>query len=236
MRMRKIVRLFKHYSVQVAGMRGRGKDMLFANVIARRNEPYVSNTDYGGQFIPFDYDKIDIGLNTYKNFIEGNVNFYEWPYDEGVDVYLSDIGVYFPAQYCNELNKLYPQMATFQALVRHCSNGGFHCNSQTPNRVWLQIREQYDKFLLCNFCKVFFGKLVIQKITLYDRYESFEKRAPVFPLKKPIFNAERRFQWEMQYANYLIAHGEIKSHWLIYFNKSNYNTRLFKEMLRNGKK
>lgn len=231
-----VCKLFKKYSVSVSGMRGRGKDMLFANVIVRRDEPYVSNTNYGGKYIPFDYSKIDIAMNTYHNFITGDLNYYEWPYEDGTDIYLSDIGVYFPSQYCNELNKRYPQLATCQSLLRHLGKAGFHSNGQTPNRTYDKIREHYDKFILCNFCKVLFGKIVLQKITIYDRYESFEKRAPVFPLRKPVFNADRRFQWEMQYANYLIAHGEIKSHWLIYINKSNYDTRVFKEMLLNGKK
>lgn len=236
MNIKKLVRLFKRYSVQVCGMRGRGKDMLFGNIIARRNEPYISNTNYGGKFIPFDYDKLDVGLNSYHNFISGNLNYYEWPYADGIDIYLADIGVYFPAQYCNELNKRYPQMSTLQALIRHLGNSGFHCNVQRPGRAWLNIREHYDKFVCCNFCKVFFGKVVLQKITIYDRYDSFEQNAPVFPLRKPIFNANRRFQWEMQYANYLIAHGNIKSHWMLYWNKAKYDTRIFKEMLKNGKK
>lgn len=236
MRIRKIVRIFKRYSVFVTGMRGRGKDMLMGNIVCRRDEPYISNTDYGGNFHPFDYAKLELGMNTYKNFITGDINFYEWPYADGTDIYLSDAQVYFPSHYCNELNKAYPQMPMLQQLFRHVAAAGFHANCQTPNRLWDKIREHYDKFLLCNWCHVFFGKIVIQKITLYDRYEAFEKRVPPFPLRKPMFNQNRIFQWKMQQANYVISHGEIQSHLLIYWNKSKYDTRLFKELLLNGKK
>lgn len=230
-----VVRMFNKYSVLVAGMRGRGKDMLFANVIARRNKPYISNTDYGGQFIPFDYKKLDVGQNTYDDFITGNVKYYHYPYEDGTDIYLADIGVYFPSQYCNELNRKYPQMATLQSLLRHLGKAGFHANVQNPNRTYDKIREHYDKFILCRSCHVF-GKLVFQKITVYEDYESFQKRVPVFPLRKPIINLNRRFMWEMQHTNYLISHGEIKNKILIYWNKSKYNTRVFKEILENGKK
>ena len=53
MNMRKIVKLFEQGNVCVVGLRGCGKDMLFANVIARRRQPYVSNTDYHCKKSPF---------------------------------------------------------------------------------------------------------------------------------------------------------------------------------------
>lgn len=39
MNMRKILKLFDSGNVCVVGLRGCGKDMLFANVVARQNNP-----------------------------------------------------------------------------------------------------------------------------------------------------------------------------------------------------
>lgn len=231
----RIIRLFKNGSVLVCGVRGAGKDMLFSNVCIRRKLPYVGSTDYGGQFQMFDYSKIDLNGNTYDDFIRGTVKYFEWPYEDGTDFYMPDSGVYFPSQYCNELNKKYPQLPLVQALIRHLGLANWHTNVQRPNRVWDKIREHYDNFIMCKWCCVF-GKLVVQKVIVYDRFEAFSKDVPPFPLKRPILNMDRRFQYEIQRTNYLISHGVIKPHILIYFNKSSYNTRAFKEMMLNGKK
>ena len=39
-------RYFKVGNVCVTGLRGRGKDMLFANVVSRSTRQYISNIDY----------------------------------------------------------------------------------------------------------------------------------------------------------------------------------------------
>lgn len=91
----KIIRLFEAGNVCVCGLRGRGKDMLFANVIARRSAPYVSNTDYGGQRMRFAPRDFDCGGNTYKNFISGEITPYVYPFPDSTDIYISDAGVYF---------------------------------------------------------------------------------------------------------------------------------------------
>lgn len=236
-----IVRLFKTHSVLVCGMKGRGKDMLCANVAMRRKEPYVSNTYYGGGnavdggcWFEFDPKAIDLGGNTYKDFIQHTVKKYEFPYPDGTDFYIADIGVYFPSQYCNELNRDYKNLPLFMALSRHVGNSAVHANCQSINRIWDKVREMSDCFLICNFCKVLFGKIVFQKVTEYELYDSALKRVPPFRLRKPLFNQNRIFQWRMMKENYMISHGIIKSHILIYWNKSNYNTRIFKEVLSNG--
>lgn len=234
MGMRYIVKLFDNGSVCVCGLRGRGKDMLMANAILRLNVPYVGNTDYGGQFLPFKYEDMNMGNNSYDNFISGKVKKYVSPYPDGTHFALGDIGLLFPSQFCNELNKKYPSMSVAQALVRQVFGGEFHFNVQNLNRCWDKIREMSDTYLMCNWCKVFFHRIVIQKVTEYELYEPAVKRVPPFRLPKPFFNSDRRFQWKIQKQNYDIAHGRIKSHLLIYWNRSNYNTRIFKEMLENG--
>ena len=233
--MRTIIKQFEDGSVSVFGLRGRGKDMLTANVVVRRNLPYVSNCDYGGKFIPLELKNLDCGRNTYQDFISGDFKYYEYPYPDRTDVYVSDAGLYFPAQYCNELNRAYPYLATFQALARQLGDCNFHVNSQAPNRVYDKIREQSDTYIRCMWCHVF-GKLVIQKVILYERYESAANCVPVFPIRRPLLNLDRQLSYDLAKANYLIAHGEIKPRFLVYFNRSKYNTRIFKELLKNGKK
>lgn len=204
------------------------------NVIVRRNKPYISNVDYGGKHIPFVPKEFDCGGNIFRNFIEGDVKRYLYPYPDGTDIYISDAGVYFPAQYCNELTKYYGYFATFMALSRHLGASNVHTNAQSINRLYDKLREQSDVYLCCNWCKVFCGKYVLQVITLYECYDSAVKRVPPFRLAKPLINPDRRFQWEVQKNSYDISHGTIRRHLLFYRNKSSYNTRIFKEVLANG--
>lgn len=232
--MKKVIRLFDSGNVSVCGLRGRGKDMLMANVIHRRHRRYVSNVDYGGLRYPFVPMQYDCGRNTYKQFISGNVAFYEYPWPDGTDIYISDAGVYFPAQYNSELNRDYGFFSTFMALSRHLGDCNVHFNVQNLNRCWDKIREQSDIYIMCNRCFVWHG-WVLQQITIYDQYDSAVKRVPPFRIKRPMLNSDRQLQWDMAYQNYLISHGKIITRWLIYRNLSDYNTRIFKELLANGK-
>lgn len=233
--LREIIKLFEDGNVCVCGLRGRGKDLLVSNVVVRREKEYVSNIDYGPGHIPFIPLEYSCGGNTYRNFIFNDWKKYVFPHADGTDIYISDAGVYFPAQYCNELNRDYGYFATFMALSRHLGDCNVHFNVQNLNRCWDKIREQSDIYIMCNWCKVFLGKIVFQTVTLYEVYDSAVKRVPPFRLKKPLINPERRFQWEVQKSNYDIAHGSIKRRLLIYIHKSNYDTRFFKEVLANGK-
>lgn len=233
--MRKIVKMFENGSVSVFGLRGKGKDLLTANVVVRRKKPYVSNVDYGGKWYPLDLGKLDCG-NSYRNFITGDFNYYEYPYPDGTDVYVSDAGVYFPSQYCNHLNNAYPTLATFQALSRHLGDCSMHVNSQALNRVYDKIREQSETYIRCMSCKVFFGKLVVQRVYIYEKYQSATDCVPLFnlPLSAFLFGGVQTYMLAKQH--YRITYGEIKPRTLIYWNKSKYDTRLFKELLKNGKK
>lgn len=234
MRFKKVIKLFESGNVSVFGLRGRGKDLLMSNVVIRRKLPYVSNIDYGDQFYPFDYDALCCGSNTYQNFISGSVQAYEYPYPDGTDVYLSDAGIYFPAQYCNELNKRFPYMSVFQAISRHVGDCNFHFNAQNLNRVWDKIREQSDIYICCNWCLYLKG-IVLQKITVYDRYDSAVMRMKPFSAPLPMFaNKEMRLNRQLMKSNFDAAHGEISSHLLLYVNKSKYNTRQFREILKEG--
>lgn len=231
MNLKKIIKLYKRGNVCVCGLRGTGKDMLTANVIIRRKRKYMSNVNYGGKYIPLDFSALDVG-NSYKNFINNDVNRFIFPYEK-CDIYVSDGGIYFPCQYNSQLNKEYEGLAVFQALSRQLGNCNFHLNVQSLNRVWDKIREQSDTYLLCNWCKVLFGKIVIQKVTLYERYDSCLNRVRPNRVRRPsIFTSkEVRQQYELYCDKFDNENGRIKSLILIYVNKSNYDTRLFKYLL-----
>lgn len=230
--MRKIIKLFNKGNVSVCGLRGTGKDMLFANVAIRRGLPYVSNTDYGGQFIPFDPSVLDC-RNTYRDFISGTLSPYVYPYADGTDFYIADGGIYFPSQYQGDLCKQYGYLSTFMALSRHLGDCNVHYNVQNLNRMWDKIREQSDIYIRCCWCKVIFG-IVLQKVVIYEKYESAVNRVPPFRLPRPWLNPDRMQTWEIQKQNYDISHGTVKPRLLIYRNRSQYNTRVFKEMLANA--
>ena len=231
--MRKIIKLFEQGNVSVCGLRGKGKDMLMANVVIRRDKPYVSNTDYGGKFIRFEPELLNC-KNTWRNFMTGKLNRYVYPYEDGVDIYLGDGGVYMPSQYQGELCKEYGHVPIYMAISRHLGDCNFHYNVQNLNRMWDKIREQSDTYIRCVGCKVLFKKLVFQRVIIYEKYESAVNRVPPFWLRRPWLNPDRIQSWEIQRQNYEIAHGSVKPRILIYFNKSEYNTRIFKEMLENA--
>lgn len=231
MNMKKIIRLFDSGNVCVCGLRGRGKDLLMSNVVVRRSLPYVSNTDYGGHYIPLVMNSFDCGGNTYENFLTNNLKPYRYPFEDCTDIYISDAGVYFPSQYCGDLNKKYGYFSTFMALSRHLGLANVHFNVQNLNRVWDKIREQSDIYICCNWSKIFFKKWVVQRVTLYEKYESAVSRVPPYSPPRVSLNEDRRLQVLMQKQNYRISHGEIKRMLLIYKNLSTYDSRVFKTML-----
>lgn len=246
MGLKKIVRIFQRNNVIVVGLPRRGKDMLIGNVIARRKKHYVSNTDYNCKdckYIKLDFSKLNLN-NNFRNFISGNINRYEYPYPIDADIYVADAGVYLPAQYCSDLNKMYPEFPTFFALIGHLtqSKGRMHANIQNLNRLWDKWREMADVYITANWCKVVFGKIVIQRVTIYDKYNSCVDRVkPYRRIRIPLFASKEmraclRQKDEEMRRLFQQNYGSVKSRLLIYVNKSKYNTHIFKEMLANEKK
>lgn len=244
MKFKKIIKLFESGNVLVCGLRGRGKDVLMSNVAVRRKMPYISNVDYGGdfhQFYPLDFD---LGKNTYQNFIDGDVHFYEFPFPDGTDVYISDVGVLFPSQYSGQLDHKYPYFAFYAALSRHTGSHSIHCNTQAIGRIWNKFREQSDIFIMANFCVFPFARtgipwlrdLVVQKVTIYEKYESAENRVPPYRPPRGRLNADRRFAVKQERQHYRITHGDIKPGLLIYRNKSTFDTRFYRTLLLQGKR
>lgn len=230
-----IKRLFKNGSVCVTGLKGTGKDLLTSNVVVRRKLPYASNIDYGEAFIPLRFEDIDCGGNTYKEFISGNVNYYEFPYPPDTDIYISDGGVYLPSQYCNELNKQYPSLPTFMALSRQVGYGKckVHFNTQNLNRMWDKVREMSETYIRCNKCFYIFG-FVFQLVTVYDKYQSCVDRVQPCRVRVPLFNIQARLNARIYRDNFFNTHGEVKRYLLFYRNKSSYDTLHFNTLLKNG--
>lgn len=235
MRFKKIIKMFENGNVCVTGLRGTGKDLITGNVIARRNKPYISNLDYTKKknFQKLDFQKLDCGCNTYKEFITGKINKYTFPYVYSSDVYISDSGIYLPSQYNNFLNRDYPHLPTYFALSRQVSDNNVHINVQNLNRVWDKVREQSDTYIYCNKCfYIPYINIVIQKITLYDKAQSCIDR--VNPCRIPftlLGNSMSRMQARIYRDNFYNTHGTIKRRLLIYHNKSKHNTLYFGDLL-----
>lgn len=232
--MRKYIRsLFKRGNVCVFGVRGSGKDILFGNIIARDKRPYISNCNYGYKHIPFNYNDFKVG-NSYSNFITGNINYYEFAY-ENVDLYLSDCGIYFPSQYHSILDKKFEDMPTFQALSRQLGNCNTHTNAQDLGRVWDKIREQSDIYILCCKCKIILG-VVFMRVIVYDKYNSALNKVKPCRISCPLFASKQtKMQCKMYLDDFYNKNGNIKAYNLVFINKSKHDTRLFKDILKGGK-
>lgn len=230
-----VKRLFKQGNVCVTGLRGKGKDLLFGNVIARRKEPYISNLNYGGEYVEFNYSDLELGGNTYDSMLHSPY-YYEFPHTPGTDVYISDVGVYFPAQYCNELNKKYQSIPYYLALCRQVSHNNVHINVQNLNRAWDKIREQSDTYIRCVRCiYIPYINLVLQQIVVYDKYDSCVNRVKPCRIQMPLLpNTEKALQAQIYIDNFENQHGSVRSHWLIYFNKSKHDTYHFEKLLKEG--
>lgn len=237
----KIRREYEKRAVTVTGMIGSGKDLLTANVIERRGMPHISNCPYNKLTMPYNYEALTCGGNTYRDFVEGTIKKYDFPYFDGCDIYLSDCGIYFPSQYCNELNKQYKFLPTFMALSRQLAQGHVHTNCQNLNRIWDKIREMSDLYIYCRWVKVIRipiikKQLVLQYFTMYDKAQSCMDRVKPCMVKMPILpKREVKAQIKMYKDNYTNTHGMVRNKFIVYINKASYDTRFFKALLKNGK-
>lgn len=226
-----VLSAFLDGNVIVNGMRGRGKDLLFDWVINKRCIDYCSNVDYskGRGYVEFKGEYLSLGGNTFDNFIDDSIISYEYPLEDKVDFYISDAGIYFPAQEHKQLEKKYPSYALFQGLSRHLGDCNFHCNVQNLNRLWDKIREQSDTYILMVRSRFWFGGLFhTMKGYVYDNYDACVKR--VKPMKR---------RWgrlgKIEHDKFCAAYGNIRKFKITTFHRPTYDSRRFKEILR-GKK
>lgn len=228
---KRLIKTFKKGNVIVSGLRGMGKDLVFCYVINKRKENYISNVCYSDpkkKYKWFEFSKRvwELNGNSYKNFMNEEIKPYVYPYPDGIDYYISDCGIYFPAHMHKVLDKEESGAPIFQALSRQIGDCNIHLNSQRRNRVWDKMREQSDLNIVMRGAKVI-GKLIFIKWTEYDKDESADNQVkkPYFGIGKKAREAKRQFE---------VVNGRIKNSWLIGLLPYNYDSRRFKKVLENG--
>lgn len=225
-RSKKLVKkAIKNGNIIVFGHKGKGKDLFFQYMVNLENKEYFSNMNYGGKFNDFDLVKdLDLGI-TYENLIDNNFEIVEKNEKlEGRDIYLSDGGIYFPAQYDSALHRKYKSFPLLYAVQRHLYNSNIHVNTQALTRLWKALREQADSFFKCHGVIKIFGILIVS-FTYYSEYRSAENG--VLPFPKPLLESKevkaQRLQFES--TNGVIQKGII----LLHKKNIKYDTRAFHE-------
>lgn len=239
---RELISMYDDYSICVVGAKGSGKDVVTGNIINRRPFDYVSNVDYSkdARFNVLDFETLKVGGNTRRDFVNGTVKYYDTPYKDGTDIYISDVNLYFPAQDNTELDKEYPYLFLYEVLSRQLHNGKIHMNCQKLSRCYIKLREFAEMYIHCERCGFLnpFG-LVCLEFIIYDNAESCNKkvkppritsRASLFP--HPDADTQRLIYLDNHYNTY----GKVSRGFVIFRNKSKHDTRYFKNLLLNGKK
>lgn len=168
-----LVSEFRRCNVMVFGKKGSGKDVLFAHVIALRGEKHYSNIPYDDNTEVIELCEINAGDNTFEDCINGEIEPFEPRFDEACDIYISDVGIYFPNTLHEKLDKLYPSMPVFMALSRHLYNNNVHTNCQALGRPWKKIREQADSYIQV-LRSVSCGDCLLVSIKVYDKLTDAE--------------------------------------------------------------
>ena len=177
----RIADLFELNNVIVYGKKGKGKDVLFAAVIHKREKPHFSNIKYEESTDVKSINYLSVAPNIYENFINGNVVVIPKNIEEKKDYYLSDGGIYLPSQYDSLLSRNYPSLPIFYALSRHLGNMNVHVNVQNLNRLWIKLREQADTYIRLSGAIKLPGYILL-KTTTYENYDDAVKNLK--PVKK----------------------------------------------------
>jgi len=168
-----LVSEFRRCNVMVFGKKGSGKDVIFAHVIALRGEKHYANIPYDDNTEVIDLYELNVGGNTFKHCIDGNITPFPPRFDECCDVYISDGGIYLPSHFDKELEKIVPDMPSFFALSRHLYNNNVHINSQAVMRPWKKLREQADSYIQV-LRSVSCGDCLLVSIKVYDKLTDAE--------------------------------------------------------------
>ncbi|MCL2797702.1 MAG: hypothetical protein FWD58_06585 [Firmicutes bacterium] len=207
---------FDNFDVAVYGLRGAGKDVIFAHTINLQGKKHYSNIFYNSQTEVRDLKDLNVGGNEYESFINGTTHKFEPNFEENYHFFISDAGVYLGCQYNKELNQNYGEMPIHIALRRHLYDSHVHTNSQALNRPWDKIREQQGAYIHCLGVKNYGEFLIVSAIT-YTKYESALLCLP--PPKNPD-----------KYD--ILRNGEIEERWFKVPTKSlSYDTRHFRTAL-----
>lgn len=166
-----LVNEFSRCNVLVFGKKRQGKDLIFAHVIALRGKKHYANIPYDENTEVITLDELNVGDNTFEDFINGTVRPFSPRFDEGCDVYVSDGGIYLPCHFNKELNNRYPSMPIFFALSGQLYDMNVHLNTQALGRPWDKLREQADSYIQV-LRTIPRGEYLYTKIVGYDKYEN----------------------------------------------------------------
>lgn len=221
---------FRHCNTITFGPKGSGKDVVTDKVINHRKEVHYAN-------IPYSKDELEHIITNFKevsapvdfnNLIRGDFKKEPHKFIEGADIYISDMGVYFPSYMDSILYKLYPSMPVLYALDRQLYSQNIHFNSQSLARGWKALREQADYFI---YTKRTYSLpfILVTRVITYDRYDSAEKK--LLPIKTRLLNKYSKAEVDV----YNATNGNIRSG-LVFRLKSNikYDTRYFEKLLLSG--
>ena len=207
---------FDNFDVAVYGLRGTGKDVIFAHLINLHGKKHYSNIRYNSQTEVRDIRELHVGGNEYPSFINGTTQKFVPNFDEGAHFFISDAGVYLGCQYNRELCANYGELPIHLALRRHLYDSHIHINSQALNRPWDKIREQLGVFIHC-LGTVNYGDYLIVSAITYTRYESALECLP--PPEEPD-------------KYHTLKYGEIvERRFKVPISSLNYDTRHFKNEL-----
>lgn len=227
---KELVQRFKKGNVIVFGRKGCGKDLIFNYVIHKRKkqkETYISNIDYGLNGTCEPLSTLELGENTYEDFINDNVKKQTYkPERENVDYYISDGGIFLPSQYNTLLDKKYKSLPIYYALSRHLYNSNVHVNTQALSRIWIKLREQADCYFQAVKTYKIFG-LLITKYKFYEKYQSAEQELNAIPISFFSNKLKKNKFDEMSAIN-----GIIWTSYIIQRKRSiTYDTRHFKSVV-----
>ena len=202
---------FDNFDVAVYGLRGSGKDVIFAHCINLHGKKHYANLYYNDQTEVRDIRDLNVGGNDYIDFINGTTQKFVPNFDEGCHFFISDAGVYLGCQFNKELNQNFGELPIHIALRRHLYDSHVHTNSQALNRPWDKIREQQGTFIHCLGTMNCGDFLIVSAIT-YTKYESALECLPP-PEKPDKYHAlkygeivERRFKVPIKSLKYDTRH------------------------------
>jgi len=181
-----LVSEFSRCNVIVFGKKGSGKDLTFSHVINLRGVKHYANMPYNKLTTVMGLDSLSVGDNTFEDFLNDTLTKFKPVFNDELDYYISDAGVYLPSQYDKDLDKRYHSMPLFYALSRQLHKMNIHANLQALGRLWKKLREQGDGFLWIRKTVDMDTHFVVHAIS-YDRYESAERR--LLPVKDKQYGA-----------------------------------------------
>lgn len=225
-----ILRMFRKGNVIVAGHKGRGKDLLFQYVISARErdgEIHAANIKYTQKTKLRSISYYCLHDNHLTNFINGKFEAEGKMFTEKEDFYISDAGIHLPAHLSAKLDKDYPTLPTVYALSRHLGQFNIHANAQNYLRIWNKLREQADYCITCEKCRVI-GRLVFQRVIVYDRPESAFAYIMPYKIHKSLFHPLASKETRARADEFNAKYGYIRRLWFWWvMPKYHYDTRAF---------